>query len=397
MWQIFIIIDKTVMQTFVFSFDSDTSLPEQLETLIPGRLSAVSDDCPDLIIAFLFPGSPLQFQLDALSTFFPDTLLVGATAMRQFSSDKLCDSGCLHFFWFDYPNHHAWVEVVECDEKNNLHCQKAINGLKTRQPDTSLLLVDGIRFPVHTLLEKFRHCCGENTPQIVGGLASKTLAPEHYFEDDGAWVFVGSTIYSNAALLIGLQGVDMHVQVVRGWEPASPVYTVTQAKENTLLAIDGIPAVDWYRDFFTLNGMIPEMPAASYGFPLIFDGPDPARKGIYRTMVTFDEPPGSVTFAGDIHTGDRIRLGLGNDDSLVGAAEQLDLKDAEACLLFSCVVRELVLGDAAEKEIATLSSKLENTSLSGFFTFGEIGPSTVGKLGFYNQTSILALLTERVS
>jgi len=102
-----------------------------------------------------------------------------------------------------------------------------------------------------------------------------------------------------------------------------------------------------------------------------------------------------VTFAGDIHTGDRVRLGLGNDSSLVSAAEQLDLKDADTCLLFSCVAREIVLGDAAETEIETLSRKLAGTPLSGFFTLGEIGPSTARELGFYNQTGILALLTEQ--
>lgn len=375
------------MRTTVLSFNEQKDLSNQLETL--------RDAPPDFVIAFLPSDKSLQSHLDTLRQYWPNSLLVGATASRQFANGNLCDGGCLHLFWFDKPNHHAWVEVIECDEAESIHTDKAFDALRDRQPEAALLLVDGIRFPIHTLLEKLRNCCVGELPCIVGGLASKNLAPEHFFDDDGAWTFVGNHIYPNAALLIGFEGVDINVHVVRGWDPASPVYTVTRAENNILHSVDGTPAAEWYREFFTLDGKMPELPAASYGFPLIIDGPDPVRKHIYRTMVAFDQPPGCVTLAGDIHTGDQVRLGLGNDSSLVSAAKQLDLKEADTCLLFSCVVREMVLGDAAATEIETLSKKLAGTPLSGFFTLGEIGPSTAGELSFYNQTGILALLTEK--
>ncbi|PYQ56257.1 MAG: hypothetical protein DMF53_26030, partial [Acidobacteria bacterium] len=74
----------------------------------------------------------------------------------------------------------------------------------------------------------------------------------------------------------------------------------------------------------------------------------PDRQGLYRSMRLFDDPPGTVAFLGDIETGDHVRLGMGNDRSLVRTAARLTAgTDPEAAILFSCMGREAVLGDRA--------------------------------------------------
>ena len=105
----------------------------------------------------------------------------------------------------------------------------------------------------------------------------------------------------------------MRVEVVRGWSPASPVYTVTRAEGSVAYEIDGEPATDWYRRFFAVDGELAPLPEAANRFPLIVEGPGPERQGLYRSMRSFDEPPGAVTFWGGLETGDRVRLGIGND------------------------------------------------------------------------------------
>jgi small ligand-binding sensory domain FIST len=94
-------------------------------------------------------------------------------------------------------------------------------------------------------------------------------------------------------------------------------------------------------------------------------------------------------------TGDRVRLGMGNDRSLVHTASQLIAGQLpEAAILYSCVGREVVLGGMAPDEVANIHRALGGVALSGFFTFGEIGPTPHGGLAFYNQTAILVLLSE---
>ena len=116
-------------------------------------------------------------------------------------------------------------------------------------------------------------------------------------------------------------------------------------------------------------------------------------------MRSFDEPAGAVTFWGDLATGDRVRLGMGNEQSLVARAGDLAAPGGapppEAAVLYSCVGREQVLGERAQREVAAVQRALGGVPLSGFFSFGEIGPTPDGGPAFYNHTAILVLLTER--
>jgi small ligand-binding sensory domain FIST len=52
------------------------------------------------------------------------------------------------------------------------------------------------------------------------------------------------------------------------------------------------------------------------------------------------------------------------------------------------------MGDESEREVAAIHEALGGVALSGFFSFGEIGPSARGRLAYYNQTAVLALLKE---
>jgi hypothetical protein len=202
-------------------------------------------------------------------------------------------------------------------------------------------------------------------------------------------------VLPSACLVLTLHGIAMQVEVVRGWSPASPIYTVTRAAGNVIWEIDGEPATDWYRRFFTVGGELAPMPAATNRFPLLIEGPRPERQGLYRTLRFFDQPPGAVTFWGEMETGDRVRLGMGNDASLVSTAAELPAGPApDAAILYSCVGREMVLGEQAGREVATIHGALGGAALSGFFTFGEIGPTPRGDLAYYNHTAILVLLRE---
>jgi hypothetical protein len=230
---------------------------------------------------------------------------------------------------------------------------------------------------------------------VAGGLASQEVPVNGI----GARVFFQERIYSAACLAVAFHGVEMRVEVVRGWSPASPVYTVTRAEGNVVHEIDGEAAVEWYRRFFTIGGTaggeLAPMPDSAWRFPLLIEGPAPERQGLYRSMRAFDDPPGAVTYWGNVHTGDRVRLGIGNDRSLVQTASQLTAGQVpEAAILYSCVGREVVLGAMAPDEVSCIHRALGGVALSGFFTFGEIGPTPRGGLAFYNQTAILVLLSE---
>lgn len=361
----------------------------------PDLLTAASAEAgrqPDFVLAFLPPDENLRGTLGALAEAWPDSLRFGCEAVTQFAGPAMTAEGSVQLFWFDSPGHSAEVEVIP-GTHGEPPSQKRVDAVARRiaASDGTLLIVDGLRFPAERFLEEIRRRLPGETPLVAGGLASQREPVTR----SGARVFVGDRVLPSACLVVTLHGVDMRVEVVRGWGPASPIYEVTRAEGCVAHEIDGEPATDWYRRFFTVSGELAPMPETANRFPLIVEGPRPERQGLYRSMRFFDDPPGTVTFWGSVETGDFVRLGMGNHASLVSTAENLPAgPPPQAAILYSCVGRETVLGENAGHEVAKIHRALGAAALSGFFTFGEIGPARLGSLAYYNHTAILVLLRE---
>lgn len=355
---------------------------------------------PDLVLAFLAPTDAAD-RMREIAVQWPNTPLAGVEAVTQFDGGAWGTGGSLHAFWFDRPTtseHHGVELIVVSGRRGEPFVESELAALASRLEDAdgALLLMDGLRFPAERFLSELRRRLKAPQVAIAGGLASQA---EPLAEAVGARVFWGERALSSAAIVVLFRGISMRVEVVRGWDPASPIYTVTRAQGNVLYEIDGESATAWYRRFFTVEGELAPLPEASYGYPLILVGPGSERQGLYRAMRAFDQPRGAVTLWGAIETGDQVRLGMGNDDSLVRTAQRLANLETppEAAVLFSCIGRHSVLGERASEEVAEIHRALSGAALSGFFGFGEIGPSLGGDLAFYNQTVVLALLTEERS
>ncbi len=385
------------MRSAVIHLASGAPTPEELIAGISPaaeepRGAAGAD--PDLICAFLPPGRHLEATLEAMAAAWPKSLRFGCEAVTQFVGDTMTSAGGLHLFWLADPRHRAAVHVLS-GTRDQPPSAASLAGLldALEGADGVFLLADGLRFPHLELLAAIRTRFGDHGPLVVGGLASQ----REPITSPGARVFVDRQVLLSGCLALTFHGLDMEVEIVRGWDPASPIFTVTAAQGNVLYAIDGEPATAWFRRFFSVEGELAPMPESAHRFPLIIEGPDPGRAHLYRSMKGFDDPPGAVTFWGDLQVGDRVRLGIGNDASLLRTAARLPADGrAEAALLYSCVGREAVLGELAGREVATISRALPGAALSGFFSFGEIGPGAAGRgPAFYNQTAILALLRER--
>jgi hypothetical protein len=348
---------------------------------------------PDLALAFLPPEDDLRDTLAAMTAAWPDALRCGCEAVTQFGDADMTRQGIIQLFWFDDPQRHRVSLEVIPGTHGEPPTPRRVEAVARRiaAGDGTLLLVDGLRFPAERLLADLRRTLVTMPPWVAGGLASQCEP----VTKAGARVFAGDRVLPSACLAVTFHGISMQVEVVRGWSAASPVYTITQAQGNVVHSIDGEPATEWYRRFFCVDGQLAPMPAAANRFPLIVEGPRPERQGLYRSMRYFDEPPAAVTFWGELETGDRVRLGMGNGRSLVRTASELTAASPpDAAILYSCVGREQVMEEMACQEVATIYRVLGEVPLSGFFTFGEIGPTARGNLAYYNLTAILVLLRE---
>ncbi|HEX4962801.1 MAG TPA: FIST N-terminal domain-containing protein [Thermoanaerobaculia bacterium] len=349
---------------------------------------------PDFVLAFLAPEENLRDVLAAMTLACPDALRCGCEAVTQLAGAEPTRHGTIQLFWLADPQHHnVWVEVVpgtHGEPPPARRVETVARGIAAA--DGTLLLIDGLRFPAERFLADLRRSLGGLQVPLAGALASQCEPVTRA----GARVFVGERVLPSACLVLTLHGFTMQVVVMRGWSPASPVYTVTRAEGATVWEIDREPATDWYRRFFTVGGELAPMPTSANRFPLLVEGPRPERQGLYRTLRAFDQPPGAVTFWGDLETGDRVRLGMSNEATLAGTAAGLAAgPPADAAFLYSYVERSLTIGEReARLELAALQEALGGPPLCGCFTFGEIGPTPRGDLACYNHTAVLALLRE---
>lgn len=196
---------------------------------------------------------------------------------------------------------------------------------------------------------------------------------------------------SNLVVTHGSQG---------GWDVFGTEKEITKSSENILLEIDGRNALEIYKKY--LGDEAQNLPGAALLFPLSVTIPGLA-KPVVRTILSIDENKKTMTFAGDVPEGSKVRMMRANFDRLTEAAStaahQTILERAEKpgfALLVSCVGRKLILGPRIDEEVEAVSDTLgKDTLLAGFYSYGEISPfSDGGNCQLHNQTMTITSFYE---
>lgn len=114
-----------------------------------------------------------------------------------------------------------------------------------------------------------------------------------------------------------------------------------------------------------------------------------------------------MTFAGNIPEGSKVRLMKANLDQLIDAASDAVMESNELSpehldqqklsILISCVGRKLIFGNRIEEEHDAARDVLgENTTITGFYSYGEISPfSAFSKCELHNQTMTVTTIFEK--
>lgn len=255
------------------------------------------------------------------------------------------------------------------------------------------VLSDGLQVNGSALVAGLREQLGDGVV-VTGGLAG-----------DGSrfgstWVWDGRAPLEGHVVGLGLYGEALEVQHAcgGGWEPFGIERTVTSSRDNVLMALDGRPALALYKEY--LGDLADELPATGLLFPLALL--DRHGDDMVRTILAVDEEAQSLTFAGDVPEGSRVRLMRTTLDSLVDAAAEATATVSGGgpvlALVVSCVGRRLVLADRAEDEPEAVSDQLPaGSGLLGFFSYGELSPTADGTCDLHNQTMTLTVWRESTS
>lgn len=200
-------------------------------------------------------------------------------------------------------------------------------------------------------------------------------------------------IYSNRLKTAG--------SVASGWMPFGPERLVTRSSGRTLYELDGRPALDLYKQY--LGDQAQGLPLNALKFPLGFRS-DRGERTVLRAFLSVNEAEQSMTFAADITEGSYARLMRSNANRLVDSSRQAALEAQEAMgetrpqlvIVVSCISRRLILRQRTDEFVEELGNVFgPTTDLTGFFSYGEIGPINSGAPSeFFNEVLVLSALAE---
>ncbi|WP_281238647.1 FIST signal transduction protein [Flavobacterium praedii] len=265
------------------------------------------------------------------------------------------------------------------------------------QEDLKLVFVlsDGGKVNGSELVKGMNHTKKESV-LITGGLAGDSAKFEKTYVGLNKVPEIGKII------AVGLYGSQLEVShgSLGGWESFGLERTVTKATDNVLFEIDGKNALDLYKTY--LGKYADELPGSALLFPLsikLNESEDP----IVRTILSIDEKNQSMTFAGDIPLGSKVRFMKANFDRLIDAASdaastclKMNTSNPKLAILISCVGRKLILSNRTEEEIEAVSEIFgDKTLLTGFYSYGEISPlKPMANCELHNQTMTITCLNE---
>lgn len=185
-----------------------------------------------------------------------------------------------------------------------------------------------------------------------------------------------------------------------GWDMFGPERIVTKSHHNVVYEIDNKLALETYKKY--LGPESEGLPGTALLYPLsvlLNDSTEP----LVRTILSIDDKNNTMTFAGDIPEGTKVRLMKANFDKLTMAsanAAENSIKNAilpaEFTLLISCVGRKIILDKRIDEEIdAALEQLNPNTAVAGFYSYGEISPFNEGtNCELHNQTMTITSFYE---
>jgi len=282
-------------------------------------------------------------------------------AVKAFNNDKVISGVVGVFIKFENKGR---VEINKPDEK-----------------DLNLIFLPyNENISVSEILQKYQNTL------VIGGIAS----------GEKAYVYYDDKIIDDKPVVLTFKDVEYRFGISLGYKPIGPTYKVQVAKDNRVYVIN-------YEDATVianrlLKNLDKDIRNLWYSPVNIISAKEYV--DVVRTFKYIKDNE-YVEFYGDISPGDMIKLSFATEvmlleeDKKVAEKIREKMDYVELAFNFSCVAREYVLGDLQKKE-PEIYSRVLNSPLFGFFTYGEIGPNyDLSSIKLYNQTSLVVALKEK--
>lgn len=272
-----------------------------------------------------------------------------------------------------------------------------------------LVLAHGTDVVGNALAEGLSRGTGGQVP-VFGGMSAGLPEPGGHLPP--CWVLAGGEVHGGAGggadragvvAGVGLYGehVGLSTGTGSGWADLGPRRRVTRSEGATLHELDGKPALALYRRY--LGEEARGLPVAGLRFPLAIRRTGEEGAPVVRSVLDVDDDTDTILLTGDVPQGCTAQLLHQDSEALADAAERA-ARDAAAtagvpaglALVVTCLGRRLALGSRTEDELESVVAGLPaGTPALGFYTYGELAPTSARSCDLHNETLTVAVLGER--
>jgi hypothetical protein len=358
-----------------------------------------------LVMAFASTEQPLPELARLLSQRMPGAVLLGASTAGEFTErGDAKGSTAIFALAGDFRVFAGIGNGLKANAENAV--ATAVDGLPRELHGypyrTAIMLLDPLagRGEEATLIAAT--LLGDNV-RLAGGAAGDDLKMSSTF------VACGERAENDAvAIALVFSKAPLGVGVCHGHAPLSPPLRVTKAEGGTVVAVDGRPAWEVWkeqtRSKAAENGVdVGALRADEEGaFLLRYEAGLSAGDGFKIRAPLSRNADGSINFACAIAEGAVIRITESEPERQLASAReaarraraQLGGAQVAGALVFDCICRNLILGDDFARAVRGISEELGNVPLAGFETYGEIALDAGDMSGFHNTTSVVLAFPE---
>lgn len=254
---------------------------------------------------------------------------------------------------------------ITCAHVQNNNCFDNGISLATKliRPDTKLLILftDGSTSNGEEFLKGIESV--NNKVIICGGMAG----------DNGkfiqTYICENEHILENGAVGVSLNSENLTVfnDYKFDWSPIGIEHRIDEIKGNRVYKISGMTALDFYEKYLG-SEVAKALPKTGIEFPLIIEKND---FKVARAVIARHND-GSLSFAGNLKVGDKVRLGFGNVDLIMRSSylnqPKTPFQSAQSFFVYSCMARRRYMPSLIKME---MNDYAQNAPTVGFFSYAE--------------------------
>ncbi len=364
---------------------------------LPCALAEMARLEPQLAFVFASPATLADGRVvDVLARRLPGATVVGNSTAGEISRDGVSDNGVVvTSVHFQRSHVQAYGERVCASDDSYSAGTRLARWFQADGLRAVIVLAPGFDVNGSALVRGLQEHLPAAVP-VSGGLAA----------DQGgyaqSYTVLDRQVDDRLAVAIGLYGdaLTLGHASYGGWEPYGAACRVTRCDGNTLLELDGEPALSVYER--CLGEHAQDLPGSGLLFPFEVLSADLGDTGVVRTLLGVNRSQGSLTLAGEIEADGYLRLMHASTEKLVAGAQRAAVaarngaSETSLALLVSCVGRRLVMGARVDEEVQAVARALDgHTVMTGFYSNGEISPDRGGESKLYNQTMTITCLSEQ--